>query len=251
MKTRIPLIAGNWKMNKLTSEASAFAREFKALIRGLSQAEIVICPPFTCLTLLREEFRGAPVSLGAQNMFYERGGAFTGEISAEMLLDAGCSMVIVGHSERRKIIGETDEDVARKTRLALQSGLRPIVCVGETLTVREAGQAAPHVRAQTEKALAGLTPDEVRRVIIAYEPIWAIGTGRTATAADAQEICAVIRAVVAGPSAEVRILYGGSVKPGNISELLQAGDIDGALVGGASLQAAEFAELIRLAQVRA
>ncbi|MDR1603878.1 MAG: triose-phosphate isomerase [Gracilibacteraceae bacterium] len=255
MNTRTPLIAGNWKMNKLTGAASAFAREFKTLVAGLMGVDVLICPPFTCLAALREEFRDTPVGLGGQNMFYEPDGAYTGEVSAEMLLDAGCAAVILGHSERREIIGETDEIVRRKTRLALQTGLRPIVCVGETLAVREAGRAAVHVRDQTESALAGLSGEEVRRVTVAYEPIWAIGTGRTATAADAQEICSLIRATIAslaggGAAAEVRVLYGGSVKAANIAELLQAGDIDGALVGGASLQAAEFAELVRLARVR-
>ncbi|MDR1962026.1 MAG: triose-phosphate isomerase [Gracilibacteraceae bacterium] len=253
MKTRTPLIAGNWKMNKLMNEALAFAREFKPLAQEAVHVDIAVCAPFTCLAALRDEFRGTNIRLGAQNMFYERQGAFTGEISPAMLLDVGCSWVIIGHSERRELLGETDGDVARKTRLALETGLLPIVCVGETLAVREAGRAATHVRAQTEKGLAGLAPDDLRRVTVAYEPIWAIGTGRTATAADAQEICAAIRATIAGfagPAAgDIRILYGGSVKSGNIAELLKTGDIDGALVGGASLGAAEFAEIVRLARV--
>ncbi|MDR1322190.1 MAG: triose-phosphate isomerase [Gracilibacteraceae bacterium] len=251
MVKRRPFIAGNWKMNKLTGEALAFAREFKALAPEFQGADIAICAPFTCLAALAEVFRDTVVAVGAQNMFYERSGAYTGEISPDMILDAGCSAVIIGHSERREILGETDETVARKTRLALETELRPIVCVGETLAVREAGHAAPHVRAQVEKALAGLDPAAMSRVTVAYEPIWAIGTGRVATAADAQEICAVVRGTIAGfagaAAGETRILYGGSVKADNIAELLGTGDIDGALVGGASLKAAEFAELIRRA----
>ncbi|MDR1070637.1 MAG: triose-phosphate isomerase [Gracilibacteraceae bacterium] len=251
MVKRRPFIAGNWKMNKVTGEALAFAREFKALAPELQGADIAICAPFTCLAALAEIFRDTPVAVGAQNMFYERSGAYTGEISPDMIVDAGCSAVIIGHSERREILGETDETVRRKTRLALETGLRPIVCVGETLAVREAGRAAPHVRAQVEKALAGLDPAAMSRVTVAYEPIWAIGTGRVATAADAQEICAVVRGTIAGfagaAAGETYILYGGSVKADNIAELLGTGDIDGALVGGASLKAAEFAELIRRA----
>ncbi|MDR0434355.1 MAG: triose-phosphate isomerase [Gracilibacteraceae bacterium] len=254
MVKRVPFIAGNWKMNKLTGEAQAFAREFKALTREFAGVDIAICAPFTCLTVLRDELQGGPILLGAQNMFYEQSGAYTGEISPAMILDAGCAAVIIGHSERREIIGETDETVARKTRLALEAGLRPIVCVGETLAVREEKRAVPHVRAQVEKALAGLGPDDLSRVTVAYEPIWAIGTGRTATAADAQEICALVRGTIAGlagaaAAEKTRVLYGGSVKADNIAELLGTGDIDGALVGGASLNAADFAELIRRALV--
>lgn len=250
--TRRRVIAGNWKMFKTVKEAQNYAGEFLNQVGEVTDLDIVLCAPFTSLAALKDELEESIVHLGAQNMSWAEEGAYTGEISPPMLLDVACTYVILGHSERRELLHETDEDIARKVRTALTSGLTPILCVGENLAQREEGRALGVVRNQVQKDLADLTVEELRRVVIAYEPIWAIGTGRTASAADAQEMCGGIRstlAAIAGEGAEhITILYGGSVKENNISELMAQPDIDGALVGGASLDPSGFARLIHNAR---
>ncbi|MGE5508074.1 MAG: triose-phosphate isomerase [Chitinophagales bacterium] len=246
---RRPIIAGNWKMHKTIAEAQALVRSLKGLVAPDEAAEIVLCPPFTALAAVKAELSGTGWGLGAQDLFWEEKGAFTGEVAPSMLVDAGCSHVIIGHSERRQYFGETDETVNRKVKAALAASLVPIVCVGESLEQRERGETETFVRGQVEAGLAGLSPDQVRSLVIAYEPIWAIGTGRNATGPDAGAVCRVIRQAIQSRSgeetaAEVRIQYGGSVKPDNIAEFMRQPDIDGALVGGASLDAAGFARLI-------
>lgn len=237
------ICAGNWKMFKTATEARAYAQRFAELLPAIPEhVEIVLCPPFTALQALRDALAGTRVKLGAQNMYWESSGAFTGEISASMLLDLGVEYVILGHSERRQYFGETDEDVRRKTAAALQSGLTPIVAVGESLGIRDAGRATEHVVAQTRAALAGLDAASAGKVVMAYEPIWAIGTGRNCDAADASVIMQAIRSAVEG-LADVPILYGGSVKPENIGQYCAHQDIDGGLVGGASLDPESFARL--------
>lgn len=248
--SRKPVIAGNWKMFKTVSEALTFVRGIRQATVGLGYAEVVLCPPFTALALMSEGLRGSGISLGAQDVFWEDKGAFTGEISPVMLKDAGCSYVIVGHSERRQYFGETDEKVNRKVKAVLGHGLTPIMCVGETLDEREAGVTEKIVRAQTTAGLAGLAPEQVAGMVIAYEPVWAIGTGRTASDEDAQSVIAYIRDIVREQCGEtaagnVRILYGGSVKPENTAGLMSKRDIDGALVGGASLEVKSFTEIIK------
>ena len=237
---RRAVIAGNWKMYKTVSEAVALAGEVRAGAAG--DAEVVIAPPFTSLAAVAGVLRGSTVGLAAQNMHAAVEGAFTGEVSPVMLKDVGCSHVILGHSERRQFFGETDEGVARKAEMALVHGLCPIVCVGESLAEREEDRTMEIVERQLERALRGLSADQVARILVAYEPVWAIGTGKVATPEQAQEVHAFIRKRItvshAEPAAEaVRILYGGSVKPDNIGALMGQGDIDGALVGGASLTA--------------
>lgn len=246
---RKPIIAGNWKMFKTVSEAVAFMNEVKgeAEIDGVDS---VICAPFTNLPALVEAARGTTLKLGAQNMHWEESGAFTGEISGAMLKELGVSYVIIGHSERRAYFAETDETVNKKTKAAFKYGLTPIVCVGEKLEEREAGQTKDVCRVQTAAALQGLTAEQAAQVVIAYEPIWAIGTGKTSTAEDANDVIAYIRGLVreqfgAAAGDAIRIQYGGSVKPGNIREFMQASDIDGALVGGASLEPASYIQLAR------
>jgi triosephosphate isomerase len=244
---RVPLIVGNWKMHGLREEARALARAVHEGVRNLHGREVGIAPPFTALTTVAEALAGSTVTLGAQNMHWEERGAFTGEISPLMLRDAGCRFVILGHSERRQYFGEDDASVHRKVRAALAHELTPIVCVGETLSEREAGQTLDVVGRQVRGALLGLQADAIRHVVVAYEPVWAIGTGRVATPQQAQEVHCWIRNLLAetfGSVAEaVRILYGGSVKPENIDELVAEADIDGALVGGASLQAESFVRI--------
>jgi len=239
-------------MYKTPSEAIELA---KAVVKELARPdgfEVVVCPPFTALTVVARVIAGSKVGLGAQDLHWAKEGAYTGEVSAEMLLDVGCRYVIVGHSERRQQFGETDEIVNRKSKAALAGDLIPIICVGETLPEREAGRAYDVVATQVKGALSGFATEQVPALTIAYEPVWAIGTGRTATPAQAEEMHAHIRATVAalfsGEVAQgVRILYGGSVKPENAKELLQRSEIDGALVGGASLQAESFASIARTA----
>ncbi len=242
---RIPFIAGNWKMFKTVAEARALATAVRDGVAAMSKREVLLAPPFTALAGVFAALRGSSVLLGAQNMHGEREGAFTGEVSGPMLRDAGCTHVLVGHSERRTLFGESDEGVARKALAAWSCGLTPIVCVGETLAEREAGTTAAVVERQVERALRGLSPEQVAAGILAYEPVWAIGTGRNASPAQAQEVHRAIRALVArshgdAAAAAARILYGGSVKPDNIAALMAEADIDGALVGGASLDAASF-----------
>ncbi len=246
---RTPLIAGNWKMHKTIGEATTLVRDLLAGLGALTDREAIVCPPFTALAAIAPLLADSQLGLGAQNLYPEAQGAFTGEVSPLMLKDAGCRYVIIGHSERRQYFGESDAFVNRKIRAALAHGLRPIVCVGESKPQRDAGQAEPIVTAQVRAAFADITSEQMREVVIAYEPIWAIGTGDTATPADAQAMHAAIRATLRELyndeiAATVRIQYGGSVKPENIDELMAQPDIDGALVGGASLQAASFLRII-------
>lgn len=252
MLKRHPIIAGNWKMNKNVREAQDHARKLLALVGEATDVDVVVCAPFTALNALKDELEESIIHIGAQDLFWGAAGAFTGEISAEMLVDVACTYVIAGHSERREILHETDEEIAKKVKAALKAGLTPILCVGETLAHREEGLALAMVRGQVEKDLMDLPPEELKRVVIAYEPLWAIGTGKTASSQDAQDMCSAIRSTLAGIAGtvadEVNILYGGSVKAENIAELMTQPDIDGALVGGASLDADGFARLIENAR---
>lgn len=245
---RKPFIAGNWKMFKTAQSAQEFAEEFKKLYVK-SDVRVAIAAPFTQLWTLADEFDGTGIGLAAQNMHWEDEGAFTGEVSAPMLKEIGVDYVIIGHSERRQYFGETDETVNKKVRKALESGLLPILCVGESLDVREAGGQNEFVGAQIRADFAGVSPEDAVKVTVAYEPIWAIGTGKTATPQQAQDMCAFIRNTLEelygdSVSEEVAIQYGGSVKPSNASELMSMEDIDGALVGGASLKPADFIEIV-------
>lgn len=250
---RKPIIAGNWKMHKTLSEAKSFAEEVKGLIPSEEKVEAVICAPALFLPDLVEATKNTDVKIGAQNMHFEESGAFTGETSPKALEDLAVQYVILGHSERREMFNETDESVNKKTLAAFKYNLTPIVCCGETLEQRENGETNVLVGNQINKALTGLTEDQVKQTIIAYEPIWAIGTGKSSTAEDANEVCAHIRKVVAEQFSQdvakaVRIQYGGSVKPGNIKEYMSQPDIDGALVGGASLEAQSFVQLVEAGQ---
>ncbi len=243
------IIAGNWKMNKTVVEAQSLAAKLIPLVVGVTDREIVLAPAFTALHAVSDTIKGTNMSLSAQNLFWEDKGAFTGEISAEMLLDLGCKYVIIGHSERRQFFGETDETANKKIRQALNKGLLPIVCVGELLSEREAGRAHDVIDRQVTGALKGVTTAEMTKVIVAYEPVWAIGTGKTATPDQANEIHAFIRQKVKSlydthVAEGIRIQYGGSVTPENVSALMAKPDIDGALVGGASLKPESFAALV-------
>ena len=249
---RKKVIAGNWKMNKTAAEGAALTQEIVEAVGRETLVDIVLCPPFTALESVAHALEGQSVRLGAQNMHPDKSGAFTGEISAEMLRTLYVTHVILGHSERRQYFAETDAFINRKVLAALASQLRPILCVGETLAEREAGQTLDVVRTQTEAALAGVKPEQVTTVIVAYEPVWAIGTGKVATTAQAQEVHAFIRGLLTqlyGPALaqKVRILYGGSMKPANAPELLAQPDIDGGLIGGASLEARSFVDLVKAA----
>jgi triosephosphate isomerase len=252
-KKRRTVIAGNWKMYKTAGEARDYAHSLLGLVGEVSEVEMVVCAPFTALPVLKDELEESIVHLGAQNMSWAPEGAFTGEISARMLLDTACTYVIIGHSERRELFEEKDEDIARKVQAAIANALIPILCVGENISQREEGRALAVVRQQLQKDLQELAPEELGKLIIAYEPIWAIGTGKTASCQDAQEMCADIRAALRGLAGaladEIPILYGGSVKPENIADFMHQPDIDGALVGGASLMAESFALLIKNARV--
>lgn len=246
---RKPIIAGNWKMHKTLSEAKSFVEEMKGQVPSKDKMESVICAPALFLESLVSATKGSNVGIGAQNMHYEESGAFTGEVSPVALNDLGVQYVILGHSERREMFNETDEAVNKKTLAAFKHNLTPIVCCGETLEQRESGQTNELVGNQVKIALTGLTDDQVKQTVIAYEPIWAIGTGKSSSAADANEVCAHIRQVIAEQfsqevAAAVRIQYGGSVKPSNIGEYMAQPDIDGALVGGASLEASSFLQLL-------
>ena len=246
---RKPIIAGNWKMNKTLSEASSFLEEIKSLVPSTEQIDSVVCAPALYLQQLVQASEGTNVKIGAQNMHFAENGAFTGEISPVALKDIGVEYVIIGHSERREMFNETDETVNKKTIAAFKHGLTPIVCCGETLEQRESGQTNVLVGNQIKKALEGLTEEQVSQTVIAYEPIWAIGTGKSSSSADANEVCAHIRTIVAEKFSQetadaVRIQYGGSVKPGNIKEYMAQSDIDGALVGGASLEGQSFLQLL-------
>jgi triosephosphate isomerase len=247
---RKPVIAGNWKMYKLTSESVETALTLKPLVANANHCEVVIAPVFTAIKTVADRLEGSNVKVASQNCSNETEfGAHTGEISAAMLKDAGCSHAIIGHSERRQFYGETDGSVNKKTKAALAAGLAAIVCVGESLTEREAGNAENVVKGQLISGLEGLTVADMERIIIAYEPVWAIGTGKTATPDQAQEMHSFIRATLAEThgseiAGKTRILYGGSVKPENIKTLMEQADVDGALVGGASLEAESFSQIV-------
>jgi len=245
---RTPVIAGNWKMYKTARQAAETIRSLADLVKGVQDVEVVICPPFTALAAAVEAAKGSPVAIGAQDCYWEKEGAFTGQVAAPMIADLGCSHCIVGHSERRQFFGETDATVDKKIEAVLANGLNCIACVGETLAEREAGQTFAVLERQVRNGLTRHLTSA--RLVIAYEPVWAIGTGKTATPVQAQEAHAFIRQVVAeaaSPAAAqaVRILYGGSVKPDNIAILMAQPDVDGGLVGGASLDAAMFSKIVR------
>ena len=244
---RKPIIAGNWKMHKTIAEALEFVNEVKDRVNN-DKVEAVICAPFTLLKDLKQATKGTNIKIGAQNMHFEEKGAFTGEISPLMLKELDMDYVVIGHSERRQYFNETDETVNKKVLKTLEVGIDPILCVGETLEEREAGNTKDVCKVQVEKALENVSKEDLAKVVIAYEPVWAIGTGKTATSEDANDVIAYIREVVAnlyGELAnEVRIQYGGSVKPSNVAEIMNQSDIDGALVGGASLEANDYVELV-------
>lgn len=244
---RKPIIAGNWKMHKTIAEALEFVNDVKDKVDN-DNVEAVICAPFTLLKDLKEATKGTNIKIGAQNMHFEEKGAFTGEISPLMLKELDMDYVVIGHSERRQYFNETNETVNKKVLKALEVGIDPILCVGETLEEREAGNTKDVCKVQVEKALENVSKEDLAKVVIAYEPVWAIGTGKTATSEDANDVIAYIREVVANLykelANEVRIQYGGSVKPSNVAEIMNQSDIDGALVGGASLEANDYVKLV-------
>lgn len=249
---RKKLIAANWKMYKTPDEAHSFAKAFLPLLPADRRVEIVLCPPFTCLAAVLHSLQGKEIGIGGQNMFWEKEGAYTGEISAPMLKATGCSHVIIGHSERRQYFGETDETVNRKLKAALAADLQPIVCVGELVEEREAGLTEDVLRRQCNIAFSGISGVEAAPLIVAYEPVWAIGTGKTATPEMAAEAHELIREQIAKAfgdetAADLRILYGGSVKPENAKALMSQVEIDGALVGGASLDPQSFVRIVSAA----
>jgi triosephosphate isomerase len=248
-RVRKPVIAGNWKMYKTQQEARDFFALFKPLVAATTHCEIVVAPPFTAIAACVEAAKGTAIGIAAQDVYWANEGAFTGEVSPRMISDAGCRAVIIAHSERRQLFGETDESANRKVKAALAAGLTPILCVGETLVQREAGDTEKVLEKQLRGSLAALTPTEFSRIIMAYEPVWAIGTGRTATPEMAAGAHKFLRDTAAASftaelAASLRILYGGSVKPENIKGLMAQAEIDGALVGGASLDAGQFAAIV-------
>ena len=248
---RKAVIAGNWKMNKTATEAASLIDALVPAVQGAG-CDVVICTPFTSLCTAVEKCAGTNIGVGAENVHFEKSGAFTGEISADMLVDLGVKYVITGHSERRQYFAETDETVNKRTKAALAAGLTVIVCVGESLAQREQGVTEELVRMQTKIALGGVSAEEMARVIIAYEPVWAIGTGVTASAQQAEEVCAMLRGQLgllydADRASQVSILYGGSMNAGNAASLLEMENIDGGLIGGASLKPAEFAAIVQAA----
>lgn len=252
-KFRKKIIAGNWKMNKSVAESIDLATDIKRDLAECGEVDVVLCPPFTSLAAVGEVIDDTRIKFGAQNMHWEAAGAYTGEISSGMLRSIYCHYVILGHSERRSYFGETDEIVNKKTKAALAANLIPIVCVGEQLEERKSEQHEAVVKSQLLGSLADISADDLKKVIIAYEPVWAIGTGEVATPAQAQSMHAFIRSVLAEMAGEdvaetVRIQYGGSMKPANAAELLSQPDIDGGLIGGAALEARSFVELVRIAQ---
>ncbi len=249
---RRPFIAGNWKMNLDRAAAAELASAIAGRAGDFSGVDIAVCPPSCYLETVTGATGDSAVGVGAQNMYHEASGAFTGELSSSMLLDVGCKYVILGHSERRHVFGEIDEDVNRKVLAALEAGLTPIVCVGELLEEREAGQTAAVIRSQFEGSLAGLSEQQAAKIVIAYEPVWAIGTGKVATPAQAEEVHLDLRKLLSERyndelAQQVRIQYGGSVKPDNAAELLGQENVDGALVGGASLKADDFLAIVAAA----
>jgi len=246
---RIPFLAANWKMYKTVHEAVVYVKEFRSMVKDVSDAEIVVAPPFTAIHAAAEAARNTPIGIAAQDLYWEREGAFTGEVSAAMVKEAGAEYVIVGHSERRRLFGETDAGVNRKTVAAFGAGLTPIVCIGETLEEREKNQTFAILDRQIKDGLDALTSEQVAALVIAYEPVWAIGTGRNATPEQAAEAHAHIRSRLrqwfGGDAAEqCHVIYGGSVKPDNIRDLVAHADVDGALVGGASLDVRAFHEIV-------
>ena len=252
---RTPLLAANWKMFKTLAETRAFLRDLGGMAVELGGIDLAVFPPFTAISAAVEAAKGTRVAIGAQNLYFEREGAFTGEVSARMITDAGATHVIIGHSERRRLFGDTDEWVRRKLRAALGEGLTPVVCIGETLQEREAGETHAVLDRQIQRGLDGTSADELAAIVIAYEPVWAIGTGKNATPAEAANAHAHIRKRLASwfspTSADrCRILYGGSVKPENIADLIGLADVDGALVGGASLDVRSFTEIARRCRPR-
>jgi triosephosphate isomerase len=267
---RVPLLAGNWKMNNTIGEAVDLVNALKPLVAEVSDAEIAVCPPFTALAAVGQACQGSGIVWGAQDVYWEENGAYTGEVSPVMLKDLGCTYVIVGHSERRgrfgspdesmtpnlmKVFGDNDETVARKAQAVFAHEMIPIICVGETLPERERGQTDAVVAGQTEAALADLTSEQVARLVVAYEPVWAIGTGKQCDAAEANRVIGLIRSTARGRAGDaadrLRIQYGGSVKSDNIAGFMAEPEIDGGLVGGASLKAAEFAALVKTAAATA
>lgn len=247
---RTPLIAGNWKMHKTAAEAGDFVREFLPLVSGVTAVEIVLAPAFPAIRAVADRVRGSRVGVASQNVHFAADGAYTGEVSPAMIKEAGATYAIIGHSERRQYFAETDESVSRKVRAALEAALVPIMCLGETLQEREAGRTFDVVSRQLRGGLAGVQAPAAPTVVVAYEPVWAIGTGRTASPAQAREVHAFLRKKLSetwgpGAAAAVRIIYGGSVKPDNVDELMAQPDIDGALVGGASLRADSFANIVK------
>jgi triosephosphate isomerase (TIM) len=250
---RIPFIAGNWKMFKTVQEAVVFVKECRTLVKDATGVEIVLAPPFTALHAVAEAARNTNIGVAAQNLHWEREGAFTGEVSAGMVKEAGAEYAIIGHSERRRLFGDTDETVNRKTLAAIGVGLTPIVCIGETLQERETNDTFTVIERQLKGGLESLSAPQIADLVLAYEPVWAIGTGRTATAAQAQEVHEHVRNRLrqwfgAEAADRCHVLYGGSVKPSNIRELLDQPDVDGALIGGASLEVDGFAQMVLAAQ---
>lgn len=250
MDLRRPLIAGNWKMFKTGPEAVETTDRLVKLLSTTIDVDVMIAPPFTALALVSDMLKKTPISLGAQNLFWEAEGAYTGEISASMLVSAGCRYVIVGHSERRQYFGETDETVNKKIKAAVKNDLIPVMCIGESETERESKETFSVLDRQVQKGLKGFSADEMETLVIAYEPVWAIGTGKTATADQAQEIHLFLRAMLGKKfgnklAKSLRILYGGSVKPDNITDLMTMPDIDGALIGGASLEPETFSKIVQ------
>jgi len=250
MDTRRPLIAGNWKMFKTCSEAVETAKHLLKLVSKTTDVDVMIAPPFTALAQVSDVVKGSCISVGAQNLFWEAEGAYTGEISPSMLVSAGCRYVIIGHSERRQYFNETDESVNRKIKSSLKNGLIPVMCVGESEKERELSETFSVLDKQVKNGLEDFSPDDLKTLVIAYEPVWAIGTGKTATAEQAQEVHEFLRAMLEKKfgnrlAKSMRILYGGSVKPNNIAELMSMPDIDGALVGGASLDPETFSKIIQ------
>ena len=246
---RRKIVAGNWKMNKTPSQAAELIKELIPMVAD-ADVDVVICTPATDLAIATEMTKGTNIAVGAENMHWEESGAFTGEISADMLLDLGVKYVIIGHSERREYFAETDETVNKKIKAAIAKGLTPIFCCGESLEQREMGIMPEHIRMQIKIGMLDVTADQAKNIVIAYEPIWAIGTGKTATADQADEVCGIIRDVIAelydAPTAEaIRIQYGGSMKPSNAAELMSKPNIDGGLIGGAALKAEDFTGIVK------
>jgi triosephosphate isomerase (TIM) len=254
MMERLPFMAGNWKMNKTVGEAIDIVRELKTGISGVKGVEVAVAPPFTALYAVCKELEGSSIRLAAQNLYWEEKGAFTGEVSPLMLKEVGCHYVIIGHSERRQFFGEIDETVNRRIKAALLQGLKVIFCMGETLKEREEGKTFPVIERQVEGGLKSLSGKEMKNMVVAYEPVWAIGTGKTATPGQAEEVHRFIRGKIEKlysreVSEEIRIQYGGSVTPENIKGLMDQPNIDGALVGGASLKAESFSKIVRFKEL--